>query len=114
MPISLAQIKGNIRTINVTYFNDNLAVTYRPSELTPQNQSAINDRIEAGDAKNILIETLCQVMVSWDVVDEAGVMLPITPETLAGAPGPLLLAISEAIGEDARPKPKSAGKSFAR
>lgn len=114
MPISLAQLKGNVRTINVAYFSDNLAVTYRPSELTPQNQSEINDKIEAGEAKNILIETLCQVMISWDVVDDEGTMLPITPETLAQAPGPLLLAISEAIGEDARPKAKSAGKSFAR
>lgn len=114
MPISLAQLKGNIRTINVTYFSDNLAVTYRPSELTPQNQSIINDKIEAGEAKNILIEMLCKVMITWDVVDEEGVMLPITPETLAQAPGPLLLAISEAIGEDARPKPKSAGRSLAR
>lgn len=114
MPISLAQLKGNIRTINVTYFSDNLAVTYRPSELTPQNQSAIQDRIDEGEAKNILVETLCQVMITWDVMDEDDKMLPITPETLANAPGPLLLAISEAIGEDARPKPKSAGKSFAR
>lgn len=130
MTVSLSQLRRNVRTINVAYFENNLAVTYRPSELTPQNTSEIQDKIDNGEAKNVIIETLCRVMVSWDLVDteldEEGnplldmegnnktVPFPITPESLNTLPGPLLLAISDAIGEDARPKPKSAGKSFAR
>lgn len=114
MPIQLAQLKANLRTINVTYFDDNIVVTYRPSELTPVSSSEIQARIDAGEGDNAVVETLCRVMVSWDVMEDKEKMLPITPQNLAQMPGPLLLAISEAIGEDGRPKPKSARGSFAR
>jgi hypothetical protein len=114
MAITLAQLKGNLRTINVTFFQDNFTVTYRPGELTPQNTSAIQERIESGEAENVLIEMLATSLVSWEVVDENGEPLPVRRDTLAQMPGPLLLAIAEAIEEDARPKSKSAGRSFAR
>lgn len=114
MPISVGQLKANLRTIAVPYFSDVITITYRPSALTPENSSVINERIEKGEAKNVIIETLCGTLASWDIVDDKGEMYPINPDSLAKLDGPLLLAISEAIGEDARPKPKSAGKSFAR
>jgi hypothetical protein len=114
MPISLGQIRANVRTIAVQYYEDAVTVTYKPSALTPRRTSEIQEKIENGEAKNIIIETLLETLVAWDIVDEAGEMLPITQETMETLPGPLTLAISEAIGQDARPKPKSAGRSFAR
>jgi hypothetical protein len=114
MPISFSQLKANLRSINVSYYSDNFVVQYRPSELTPQSASEVQARIDSGEGENVLIETLCRVMTSWEVTDDNGDMLPINAETLSVMPGPLLLAISEAIGEDSRPKPKSARGSFAR
>lgn len=114
MPISLAQLKANLRTINVPYFDDNLSVTYRPSELTPQITAEIQDRVEAGEGNNVAVETLCRVMTAWDLMSDKDKMVPITPDELSALPGPLLLAIFEAIAEDGRPKPRSAKGSFAR
>ncbi len=114
MALSLAQLKANLRTINVAYFDDNLSVTYRPSELTPQITSEIQDKVDAGEGNNVAVETLCRVMTAWDLTAEDGTMVPITPAELSALPGPLLLAIFEAIAEDGRPKPRSAKGSFAR
>lgn len=114
MALSLAQLKANLRTINVAYFDDNLSVTYRPSELTPQITSEIQDKVDAGEGNNVAVETLCRVMTAWDLMAEDGTMVPITPAELSALPGPLLLAIFEAIAEDGRPKPRSAKGSFAR
>lgn len=114
MPVTLAELKANIRTVAVPYHEMTVIVKYRPSQLTPQNSSEIAERVERGEAKNLVIETLCTALVSWDIVDDTGEMYPITPESLAQLDGALLLAISEAIGQDSLPKPKSAGRSFAR
>lgn len=114
MPITFAQLKANLRTINVTYYDDNISITYRPSELTPRGNAEIQERIDAGDGENVVVETLCRTIVNWDIMESDDVMMPITVENLSRMPGPLLLAISEAIGEDGRPKPRSAKGSFAR
>ncbi|MGP1664829.1 MAG: hypothetical protein ACTS5I_02715 [Rhodanobacter sp.] len=98
----------------MSYYDDNISITYRPSELTPDSFEEINARIEAGDGRNASVEMLIRVMVAWDVMEDKDVMMPITVENLSRMPGPLLLAINEAIGEDGRPKPKSARGSFAR
>lgn len=114
MPMTVAQLKGNLRTINVPYFGDNVVVTYRPGELTPASASEVNKEIEDGGGDNASIQMLCRCMVSWDVMEDKDKPLPITPENLAKMPGPLLLAIQAAIGEDGSPKLKSARGSFAR
>lgn len=114
MPMTVAQLKGNLRTINVTYFEDNVTVTYRPGELTPTTSSELQARIDSGESSNATVDLLCRAVVKWDVMADKDEMLPITPENLGALPGPFLLAIAEAIGEDGRPKPQSARGSFAR
>jgi hypothetical protein len=114
MPITFAQIQADLRTINVSYFEHNFSVTYRPSENTPRKNSAAQELEEGGDANKATIDTLCRVLTAWDVVDDKDKPLPITAETLGEMPYALLTSIVQAIGADGSPKPTSAGKSFAR
>lgn len=114
MAIGFSALKGKLRTINVNYLGDNVAITYRPGEMTPRKTSEIVEQAQTGEVANPTVELLLNALVSWEIVDDQGKELPVTRELLEDAPGPFLNAISEAIGEDARPKTKSAGKSFAR
>ncbi len=115
MPIRLADLESNLRTINVAYFQFNAVVTYRPALMTPEGDSQYAKAAEEGEDLNfLLIDRLCKVMVTWDLVDEDGEMYPITPDALGKIDSGFLRAIIEAIGEDRAPKTKSAGRSFAR
>jgi hypothetical protein len=114
MPLSFAQIQADVRTINVSYFEHNFSVTYRPSENTPRKNSAAQELEEGGDTNKATIDTLCRVMIAWDVLGDDGKPLPITAETLGDMPYAILTSIVQAIGADGSPKPASAGKSFAR
>jgi hypothetical protein len=114
MALNIAEVLGNLRTVNVTWQEQNFAVTYRPGVMTPRNSSEIAERVDKGEAKNVIVETLSSTLVSWEIVGETGEMLPITQENLEKLPGGMLLGISEAIAEDMLPKPKSAKGSFRR
>ena len=113
MPISITDLKGNIRTINVSYFQFNSVVKYRPAMMTPVSDSEIQDAIDNGD-REASIRRLCEILVDWDLIDEDGEMYPITPDALGGLDSGFLTAILQAVNEDRVPKPKSARGSFAR
>lgn len=114
--LNFADLKGNVRTVNVSYQGDSFAITYRPSEFSPVKGKAHQKRVNdpEDEADNLAVELLAAGLVSWEVVDEGGEMLPLTRENLEQFPGGLLLAMLGAVNEDSTPNPKSAGKSFAR
>lgn len=112
MPISLAELKSNTRTVVIPYFDDAVRVTYLPSELTPTVESQI--RVSAvEDDNSVMLDVLSRLIVEWDVMD-GDEPLPHTPEVLTHLPTPFLSAIFQGIREDMAPKPKSGRSSFAR
>ena len=103
MPINLSNIKNDKRTITAHYFGDECSVTYRPSELTPTVETQIRD----AEDNTVLVDTLCKLIVAWEVMGEGDEPLPIVPDVLNALPSALLGAILQACREDMLPKSKS-------
>lgn len=103
MPLNLGNIKNDKRTLNINTMWGDCEVTYKPSALTP----TIEDELRAADDTRVLIDVLCDMLMAWDVVDEDGQPLPLTPEVLSTIPNALLGAIMQGCREDMIPKPKS-------
>lgn len=103
MPISLSHIKNDKHTITVHYFGDECRVTYKPSALTPMVENALR---EAED-NSVLIDTLCEMITDWEVLDEQNAPLPIEPDVLNTLPNALLGAILQGCREDMLPKSRN-------
>lgn len=112
MGLELSALKGKVRTVNVTYLDDNFTVTYRPSEMTAEAQAADKERLANGE-DHVLADGLTRLITAWDLVEE-GKPYPVTQENMRALPNPLLAAINLAVTEDVTPKPKNAGRSFSR
>lgn len=109
MPISLNHIKNDKRSIAIDYNGDTLNLTYKPSELTPAIEAEIRE--EALEGRNDrLIETVCKMVIQWDLLDEAGEPLPLEPEIVRDLPSAFLYAIQQGCREDMIPKSKSGRK----
>lgn len=106
MPLNLANIKNDKRTVTINYFGEECQVTYKPSVLTP----TVEDELRAAEDTGALIETLCDMITAWEVVGENGEPLPIAPEVMGGLPNALLGAIMQGCREDMIPKAKSGRK----
>jgi hypothetical protein len=99
MPVTLAELKRNVRTIPVLYQGLTLTISYRPSQVTPMLGREMSE-----DSKSPTVIALLRTLVSWDIYedDEMTVMLPITEDVLSG-PGigsGLLNAMLQAITVD--------------
>ena len=103
MPLNLANIKNDKRTVTIKYFGDDCQVTYKPSVLTP----TIEDELRASDDTHALIDVLCEMITAWEVEDEEGAPLPITPDVMGNLPNALLGAIMQGCREDMIPKARS-------
>lgn len=98
MPISLAELQSNLRTLVIDYDGEKVQVVYRPGILTP----ATNDDF----AKQSVVEQLETLLVSWDVLDDKGKPLPVTTDLLNQLPGRFLAHIAAEISGDMRPNAK--------
>ncbi|GIW06358.1 MAG: hypothetical protein KatS3mg060_1163 [Dehalococcoidia bacterium] len=59
------------------------------------------------EARAYLYDALAAYVAWWDITEEDGSMLALTPETLARVPVRLLTAILQAIGQAVRPDPQT-------
>lgn len=111
MPISLNHLKNDVRSCTVNYGGESAQVTYRPSVLTPASNAQRKQASEEGDT-NVGVAMLCEMLISWEVMDDADPPkpVPITPETLSQLPDPLLTAVLNACREDMYPNPKTGRK----
>jgi hypothetical protein len=103
MPISLSHMKNDKRTLTVHYFGDECNVTYRPSALTPVTENALRD----AEDNTTLIDTLAEMIVAWDVLDEEGKPLPIEADVLNQLPNAFLGHVLQACREDMLPKSRN-------
>lgn len=95
MPIGLAELQSNTRTLSVDYDGETVTIVYRPGVLTP----ATSDEF----GKQATVEQLETMLVSWDVLDEKGKALPVSRELLDALPARFLAHLSGAILGDMRP-----------
>jgi hypothetical protein len=69
-------------TITVPFGAESVIVTCRPRVYTPT--------FIAEHASASAVDVLPELLTGWDVLDDAGVAVPVTREGLAGVPFPVL------------------------
>lgn len=111
MPIRLRHAKrartDSVKTVTVTFGDENMNLDYRMGALSPRKLAAL----QGNTSVTMMADFLNDVLVSWEVVDDDGEMLPIDHDTLMDMPMDFLAAISGAIGEDVQ-VPKQNTSSF--
>lgn len=81
---------------------DQVAISFDRNKVTPYWFTVMKDRAEALDTL-ATARSLSEVILEWDVTDDADVALPITPENVAMLSLTGLQALSERIVEAAAP-----------
>lgn len=102
MPLNLANIKNDKRTIKADTLWGECEVTYKPSALTP----AVEDKIREAESNQQNCEVFVSIVTAWDVMD-GDKPYPLTVEALMDFPSALFSAILQACREDMAPKARS-------
>jgi hypothetical protein len=105
MPLNLANIRNNTRTVDLEYYGEPLKITYKPSEMTPAKESMLQ-LTDNEDKTAVLVTILCEALVSWDIMDGEKA-LAIKPDLVSTLPSALLLHIWDGMQEDMRPKART-------
>lgn len=105
MRLSAAVSKAN--TIEVEFDNEEtLKVEYRPASYTPAQLSKMRAESEAAAendedaALSRMVDTMLQLLVSWDLTEDDGTEIPLTREALQHVPLNLFNEVISAVGED--------------
>ncbi len=98
MSLTITALIKNTRTITVRISNvtECLTVVYKPGEIT---QRMLKDA-RAGDGIGALINQLCSIVQSWDLVDDDGKPLPLTQDALESLPVWFLREVIDALVGD--------------
>lgn len=108
MPITLSELTRKTRKITVDIgASEPLEVEYRIQAYTPEVESVI---LNVGERPAMaLAEVLKRLVVSWNLVDDNGEMYPLDNDHLHKMPLQIMMSIFQAIAEDMRPNPATAG-----
>lgn len=94
MPLSIATIQSQVRETDLKYLGENVHLTYRPGQITP----------ESGQLP--MAEWIPAVVVSWDFLDFDGATpYPLDADRLRALPDPFLRAVTDHLVEDSRLDP---------
>jgi len=96
MAIKVSQLSSPKRTVEVTFGEEKMNVTYRPSCVTPQFLDDLQQP-QQGEAIAVSIEKL---VVEWDLLNEQGKKLPAKKAIVKTLPIAFLMAVIKAITED--------------
>lgn len=94
MGISLRKLLEDRAEVTVNTPAGPLRVAYRPGRLTLRMVMALQEGIAD------LPAALAELVADWDLLDDAGQPIPVTPEVAAGLPLWLIRVILEAIVQD--------------
>jgi len=111
MPIRLADLRKETRSITFEFLGETVHVAYSPGAFTPELEAEAN-AAEPGHQLGALAKMFARILASWDVMDDDGQPLPITLDTLMVMPAKFLGAIMKALQDDTT-VPKESGGSFA-
>jgi hypothetical protein len=96
----LTHLLQDVRTCTVEYDDESAQVTYRPSAYTPEAEDTYQREIDARRPSGGCADVLSVMLLSWEVLDEDGVEIPIELELLRGMPSAFLFAVMAAIVRD--------------
>ena len=114
----LANMLGATGRVEIPVPGDEpLVVVYRRSALTPRVQGRMMDVQKlagdqvGSDEMRSLCEVFAQIISSWNLTDEDGTVIAITPDALMDVAFSTLNMVMEAIGAENRPDPLSGNGS---
>lgn len=102
MPIRLKDLQQQTRPLSVTYEDQQLALHYYPHRLT----SSFYENLEEIPEKELhrrVDHQLAHLLADWDLLDEAGALLPPSAEVLRELSLGVKAAVLEAIAADLNP-----------
>lgn len=101
MSIKVSALLRQEAETEIKFFDETGVVKFRPGAITDDMFETVQAAAEADD-ENVLNKLLAEVLISWDVVDEKGEMVPFTGAALKGLPIPFKSAVLEQVIEAAR------------
>lgn len=111
MPISLSALTADRRTVKVPFGDDTLTLVYKPSAVNVvQEARELEDR-----AKGLHLlsqaRSLAEIVISWDVQDDAGQVLPVSEDVLGAMGLDVTSKLTRAILDDLLPNRTTAPDS---
>jgi hypothetical protein len=89
-----------------------LTVVYRPRGLKTETLTQLQAAKATEQFDQLVCVQIIALVESWDLTDEDGTPVPITPESLAAIPVTLLSHVFDKINEDIRPNPARSSTSL--
>jgi hypothetical protein len=96
MAIKVSQLNAPKRMVEVTFGEEKMNVTYRPSCVTPQ----FLDDLQQPKQGEAITDAVQALVVEWDLLNEQGRKLPPTSAVIRKLPLSFLMAVIKAITED--------------
>lgn len=95
MSIKVSALLRQEAETEIKFFDEKGIVKFRPGAITDDMFERVQAAAEADD-ENVLNKLIAEVLISWDVVDEKGEMVPFTQE-VKGEKGEKLVVASDGI-----------------
>ena len=90
--VKLSQLQGRTARISVSIGEVELSLKVRPNAMTPARELELQEA-DGSDAVRSLIEFFCDFVVEWDLTEDDGTVLPITPEVVGSLPSGVMLSV---------------------
>lgn len=103
MSIKLAALAGRTDSTDVHFQGETCTIEYRPNWMTPERQAEMTAAQDAQQTTDGFLDLVTGLIVSWDVLDDAGEPLPVTADVARTLPFSFLTAVVVAAGEATRP-----------
>lgn len=102
MPITLSDIKRDVRTTEVEYDGEVMEFSYKPSGYTEVVEDQFVGNMRGSYPVKAYVKLLANMLISFDLLDENGNALEPTNELLSVLPSRFLEAMFNAIMADMR------------
>jgi hypothetical protein len=89
----LSSVAPDEDTLIVPFGAEHLTVAYRPSLITQR----LAEQMQASVDNAVILEALSGLLVSWDLEDNNGRPIPVTPDGLKDVPIPVLVRVAQTM-----------------
>jgi uncharacterized small protein (DUF1192 family) len=108
MPLKLSALVANTASVHLDFgAMGDLTVRYRPALINERTLAMLsvgemNDGAALAEMMARFNAELCRLIVGWDLTDDAGAAIPLTPDALSALPLTLRVSVLSEIASDLR------------
>lgn len=112
MTVKFSELAKGVRSVVAEWEGESVKVQYRPGANSAAFAIALQEAMEgsASGGTRAIVDSLANMMIGWDVVDDDGKPMPISADDLLAYPVGFLSAILNAIAEDQAPNGRKSGR----